>query len=85
MFDSTWWLLVTVAAPTILAAAIAFALIKQRRLTMAERQDLREAVDSVYLDDEEGDDCPVRVDTERREPGNTGPKQRIGRVMETTR
>jgi hypothetical protein len=85
MFDSTWWLLVTVAAPTVLAAAIAFALIKQRRLTMAERQDLREAVDSVYLDDEEGDDCPVRVDTERREPSDRGRKHRIGRVMETTR
>jgi hypothetical protein len=85
IFDSTWWLVVTVAAPTILAAAIAFALIKQRRLSVADRRDLREAVDSVYMDDEEHDDCPVRVDTEKREPRDTGRTHRIGRVMETTR
>lgn len=85
MFDSSWWLLVAVAAPTLLAAAIAFALVKQRKLTAAERRDLREAVDSVYLDDEENDDCPVRVDTERRPPRESAGTRRRGRVMETTR
>jgi hypothetical protein len=60
---------VTVAAPVVLAAAIAFALFKQRKMTGAERRDLREAVDSVYLDDEDDDGCPVRVDVEKRDAG----------------
>jgi len=86
MFDISWWLLVTVAAPTILAAAIAFALIKQRKLTATERRDLREAVDSVYLDEEEGDQCPVRVDTERRrKPRETTGKRHSHRMVETIR
>lgn len=87
MFDSSWWLLVTVAAPMIIAAAIAFALYKQRKMTAAERRDLRDAVDSVYLDEEESDECPVRVDTERRAKVSDKPqgRRRVHRILESTR
>ncbi len=84
MFDTSWWLLVTVAAPVVLAAAIAFALFKQRRMTPAERRDLRDAVDTVYLDDEE-DDCPVRVDIEKRQVREAAPGRRARRMVEITR
>jgi hypothetical protein len=66
MFNPTWWMLLAIAGPVLLAAAVAYALIKQRRLTQADRTELREAVGEVYADTEENDGCPVRVDTEKR-------------------
>jgi hypothetical protein len=75
MLDSSLWVLVTIAGPAILAAAVAFALIKQRKLTPAERSELREAVDEPYVDTEENDGCPIRVDTEKRK-GETNPRSR---------
>lgn len=85
MFDTSWWLLVTIAAPVLLAAAIAFTLFKQRKMTGAERRDLREAVDSAYLDDEDDDGCPVRVDVEKRDTDEVVDKRRARRLVEITR
>lgn len=75
MLNSTWWMLLAIAGPVLLAAAMAYALIKQRKLTPAERTELRDAVDELYADTEESDQCPVRVDTEKRKR-ETDPRSR---------
>jgi hypothetical protein len=48
MIDSTWWVLLTVAGPAILAAAIAYAMITQRKLSPKERRELHDAVENLY-------------------------------------
>lgn len=48
MIDSSLWVLVTVAGPALLGAAIAYAMITQRRLSPKERRELRDAVEDRY-------------------------------------
>lgn len=86
MLDSTIWMLVTIGGPVILAAATAYVLLKQRRLTASERSELREAVDEIYADPEESDGCPIRIDTEKRHRADK-PRSRetIGRWAEGRR
>ncbi|MEQ1950542.1 hypothetical protein [Mesorhizobium sp. CN2-181] len=85
MFDSTSWMLLIVAGPVLLAAAMAYALIKQQKLTPAERSELREAVGELYADTEENDQCPVRVDTERRRKERDPRSRRFDRLAGTMR
>ncbi|WP_442583380.1 hypothetical protein ACSBOB_16065 [Mesorhizobium sp. ASY16-5R] len=85
MLDSTSWMLLTIAGPVLLAAAMAYALIKQRKLTPAERSELREAVGELYADTEENDQCPVRVDTEKRRRETDTRSRRFDRLAGTTR
>jgi hypothetical protein len=85
MLDSTSWMLVVIAGPVLLAAAFGYALIKQRKLTPAERSELREAVDERYADTEENDGCPVRVDTEKRKHEADPRSRRFDRLAGTMR
>jgi hypothetical protein len=77
MLDATTWMLLAIAGPAFIAAAIAYALIKQRRLSAAERLDLREAVDEPYEEPDDEDGCPIRVNLDRR-------KQSADRSFRTT-
>jgi hypothetical protein len=85
MLDSTSWMLLIIAGPVLLAAAMAYTLIKQRKLTPAERSALREAVDELYADTEENDQCPVRVDTEKRKRETDPRSRRFDRLAGTMR
>jgi hypothetical protein len=69
MFESGVWILLSIIAPCLLASACAYAFISQRRLTMAQRRDLEDALEGDYVDNEDSDDCPVRIDMTRRKAG----------------
>jgi len=56
MFESFEWSFVTVLAPIVLAAAIAYALLTRRRLTRSERDAQVRGTHEQYLD--ETDDRP---------------------------
>ncbi|MDQ6433042.1 hypothetical protein RB623_03125 [Mesorhizobium sp. LHD-90] len=64
---------------------MAYTLIRQRRLTPAERSELCEAVGEYYADTEENDGCPVRVDTEKRKREPDPRSRRFGRLAGTMR
>lgn len=48
MIDSSLWVLMMIAGPVLLCAAIAYAMITQRRLSPKERRELRDAVENLY-------------------------------------
>lgn len=58
MFDSAWWMLMTVLGPVVIGGAIAYALLTRRRLTPREKMDQHEAVEEVYDGGEGGPGAP---------------------------
>lgn len=65
MFANAIFLLALIGGPVLLGGAMAFVLRRQRKLSVADRALLLDTADMDYVDQEE-DDCPVRVDQERR-------------------
>jgi hypothetical protein len=79
------WILAMMGAMLLLAAALAYALYKDRRLTQADRDDLREAADEVYAEAEDDDGCPVRVNLEKRKRAEAKREDRYRELAGTTR
>jgi hypothetical protein len=48
MIDSSWWVLLTIAGPALLGAAIAYAMISQSKLSPKERRELNDAIENLY-------------------------------------
>jgi hypothetical protein len=48
MIDSSWLMLLTIAGPAVLGAAMAYAMMTQRKLSPKERRELDDAIDNLY-------------------------------------
>ena len=65
MFANATFFLAIIGGPFLVGCAMAYALVRQRRLSAKDRAALMDADDPVYVD-EEDDGCPIRIDRERR-------------------
>ena len=65
MIRDILWMATLIAGPIVLVFALFYAFRKNRRMSVDDRSDWREALDDAYVDTDQ-DDGPIRVDPERR-------------------